>query len=63
MKKTVLKMLRTCVEKYPDTLYTSNKIDGGWVGMKVPEVIFESRHIASGLMEMGVKKGDNLSMI
>jgi len=63
MKKTVLNMLRTCAEKYPDTIYTSNRKDGEWVGMKVPEVIKDSRYIASGLIELGVKKGDNLSLI
>ena len=63
MKKTVLHMLRTCAEKYPNTLYTSNKKNGEWVGMKVPEVVEESRHIASGFMELGVKKGDNLALI
>ncbi len=63
MKKTVLKMLRDCAAKYPETLYTSNKKNGEWESMTYPEVLKESRYMASGLMELGIKKGDKISLI
>ncbi len=63
MKKTVLNMLRDCAKNHPETVYTSNKNNGKWESMSYPEVLKESRFIASGLIELGVKKGDKLSLI
>ncbi len=63
MKKTVINMLRDCASKYPETAYTSNKRNDEWQSLSYPEVLVESRYIASGLLELGVKKGDKLSII
>lgn len=63
MKKTVLNMLRDCAGNHPNTLYTSNKKNGEWEGMTYPEVLEESRYVASGLIELGVKSGEKLSLI
>ena len=56
-------MLRTSAEKYPATAYTSQKGDGGWVGMTYPEVLAESRCLAAGLHRHGIAKGDKIAIL
>ena len=56
-------MLRDCASNYPDTLYTSNKKNGEWEGMSYQEVLKEGRFVASGLMELGIKKDDKIALI
>jgi long-chain acyl-CoA synthetase len=63
MKKTVLNMLRDGVNNYPNTHYTSNKKNDIWDSMTYTKVLEESRFIASGLIEMGIKKDDKLALI
>lgn len=63
MKRTVLRMLRESASKYPSTAYTNQKDDNGWVGMTYPEVLNESRFLASGLYEEGIRKGDNIAIL
>ncbi len=63
MKRTVLQMLRTSAEKYPATAYTNQKGDSGWVGMTYPEVLHESRFLASGLHQLGIEKGDKIAIL
>ncbi len=63
MKRTVLQMLRSSAEKYPKTVYTNQKGDGGWVGLTYPEVLHESRFLAVGLHQMGIEPGDKVAIL
>jgi len=56
-------MLRSSAEKYPKTPYTNQKGDNGWVGLTYPEVLHESRFLAAGLHQMGIEKGDKVSIL
>jgi long-chain acyl-CoA synthetase len=63
MKRTVLRMLRESAQKYPQTAYTNQKGDAGWVGMTYPEVLNESRFLSSGLHAAGIVKNDKLAIL
>ncbi len=63
MKRTVLQMLRSSADKYPTTAYTNQKGDNGWVGLTYPEVLHESRFLAAGLQQLGIKKGDKVAVL
>jgi long-chain acyl-CoA synthetase len=56
-------MLRNSAAKYPNTAYTNQKGDNGWVGMTYPEVLHESRFIAAGLYQLGIIKGDKIAIL
>ena len=56
MKKTVLNMLLNCAEKYPDTIYTSNKKDGEWVKYSSKDYFEISKYISLGLLSLGLEK-------
>lgn len=56
-------MLRESAEKYPGTAYTNQKGDSGWDGLTYPAVLNESRFLAAGLYEMGILKGDKISIL
>lgn len=63
MKRTVLNMLRTAAKDYPNTAYTNQKDDQGWVGLTYPEVLEKSRFLASGLLNLGIGKDDKISLL
>ena len=63
MKRTVLRMLREAAQNYPETAYTNQKGDQGWDPMTYPEVLKESRELASGLLQAGLQKGDKLALL
>ena len=63
MKKTVLNMLRDSAKQYPDTKYTCERTGNEWSCMTYPQVLEESRYLASAFVEMGIKKGDNVSVL
>jgi long-chain acyl-CoA synthetase len=63
MKRTVLRMLRESAVKYPATAYTNQKGDSGWVGMTYPNVLNESRFLAAGIHQLGIGKGDKISIL
>lgn len=56
-------MLRDSAVKYPKTAYTNQKGDSGWVGMTYPEVLHESRFLAAGLLDLGIRKGDKIGLV
>ncbi|MCK5821915.1 MAG: AMP-binding protein [Bacteroidales bacterium] len=63
MKRTVLQMLRNAAKSFPDTDYSNQKGDSGWDGMTYPEILKESRFLAAGLMEMGLKKDEKIALL
>ena len=63
MKRTVLQMLLTAAEKYPNTRYLNEKSDAGWVGKTYPEVAAESDVLAMGLMALGIERSDKISLL
>ena len=63
MKKTVIKMLRTCAETNPGTNYSCEKKGKDWDSMTYADALQESRYISSGLLEIGIKKGDKISTL
>lgn len=63
MKRTVLQMLRDAAKSFPDTAYSNQKGDSGWVGMTYPEIMKESRFLAAGLIEIGLKKDEKIALL
>jgi len=63
MKRTVLQMLRDAAKSFPDTAYSNQKGDSGWVGMSYPEILKESRFLAAALMDIGLKKDDKIAIL
>lgn len=63
MKRTVLQMLRNAAKNFPNTAYTNQKGDSGWDGLSYPEVLKESRYLAAGLLDLGIKKNDKLALL
>ncbi|MBT5426712.1 MAG: AMP-binding protein, partial [Bacteroidetes bacterium] len=63
MAKTVINMLRNCAETNPGTNYSCEKKGKDWDGMTYADALQESRYISSGLLEIGIKKGDKISTL
>ncbi len=63
MKRTVLELLNSAAERFPDTNYVNEKTDNGWVGKTYPEVNKEADYMAHGLLELGVGLYDKVSLI
>ena len=63
MKRTVLRMLRECASSNPDTTYSCEKSADSWSCLSYSEALRESLFVASGLTELGVKKGDKVSLL
>ncbi|MEA1876553.1 MAG: AMP-binding protein [Bacteroidota bacterium] len=63
MMRTVLQMLRDAAKNFPGTAYSNQKGDSGWVGMTYPEILKESRFLAAGLMDIGLKKDEKIALL
>lgn len=63
MKKTVLQLLKSAVERFPDVKYVTEKQSSGWVGRSYTEVDVESKELAVGLTGLGLEREDKVSLI
>lgn len=63
MNRTVTRMLREAAKKHPDINYISDKQDSGYVGKTYPMVEDESNWLASALLDLGIKKYDNIAIL
>lgn len=63
MKRTVLRMLRECAVQNPNQPYTCQKDNDQWQCQTYPDMLQESLHLASGLLELGIKKDDKISIL
>lgn len=62
-KRTVLHLLYKGASQFPDTPYTCEKGDEGWIRATYSQVLEESRRLASGLKELGFSKGDKIGLL
>lgn len=56
-------MLDTAVLKYPNDPYLSSKGNMGWMRTTFKEAQIKSRKLASSFLELGLKKGDKVSIL
>ena len=63
MNRTVTRMLREAAQKNPTTNYVLDKNDSGYVGKTYPQVDLESDWLASALIDLGIKKYDNIAIL
>ncbi len=63
MKRTVLHLLDEAARLFPDSPYTNDKHDNGYVPASFKEMKEEARYIASGLSDLGLQKNDKISIL
>jgi len=63
MKRTVLTMLNTAAEKYPNVAYLSEKKQNDWISKTYSEANKDSKLMAYGLIESGFQKDDKIAIL
>jgi long-chain acyl-CoA synthetase len=62
-EKNLAQMFKNRVAKFGDKVYLRSKKDGQWVARTYKQVDHEVREIALGLLALGLKRGDRLSLL
>ncbi len=62
-KKTIIQLFEESLERYPDNVLIWEKDRGKYRGRTYREVSFLARKFAGGLIDMGIEKGDTISII
>lgn len=63
MSQTIPQFFEESVNKYPDNAYLREKSDGQYGSMTYTEVRREVHRFAAGLMALGIKRGDRITLI
>lgn len=63
MEKTIVEVLRNRVKKYGDRLYVEKKQNGSWEGATWNQYYERARAAGLGLYELGIRKGDRISIL
>ena len=61
--RTVFKMLEGAAANYPNHPYLSTKGDSGWIRTSFSEAEKKARTLACALIEIGLKKGEKVSIL
>ena len=62
-QRTVFSMLDRAAIEYANDPYLSVKDDRGWVRTSFSEAKVKARHLASALLELGIKTDDKISIL
>ncbi len=61
--RTIIRFFEDSVEKYGNNVFLWEKTDGKYKGATYKEVHHETERFAAGLLSMGIRKGDRLSLL
>lgn len=61
--RTIVDLLETSVAKFPNNIYLWEKENGEFKGSTYEEVRKEVLHLAAGLLQLGLKKGDRVGLV
>jgi len=63
MKKTLIDVFESSVQKFPNNTFLKEKIGKEWMNTTYREVQTQVYHLGAGLQALGVKKGDNMALL
>lgn len=62
-RMTIIDFVEKYTHKYNDLTFLREKVDGVWTETSFSETRQEAHHIAAGLIQLGLKKGDKVSLL
>ncbi len=63
MKNTIIDLFERAVERYSSNIFLKEKIGDSWIETTYEQCRCEVYHLGAGLVDLGVKKGDNIAML
>jgi long-chain acyl-CoA synthetase len=61
--RTIIRFFEDSVEKYGDNVFLWEKTDGEYKGATYKDIHHETERFAAGLLSLGIRKGDRLSLL